>query len=969
MDKIKKRNGSEVGFDPNKIRSALSKAYIATIGSIEESKLTRMLNSILARIQEDYFDQNKVLGVEGVQDIVEQIIIQAGDYKVGKAYIVYRYEHARQRDELEIAQQNETLEKISDNALGITKRDGRVETFSIDKLKKSLELISTGINGVDIDSIIRQVQIEIFDGISSDILANTIVACISSMIELDIAYSKLASRARAHRIYKDVIGFDKIDFNNLDHQYRQAFIDNMKYAVEIGRIDKQLLEYDLEDLSKYIKPERDNLLLYLGIKTIDGRNLMSDPANGRILETPQAFWMRVAMGLSILEPDRTKASKRFYDLMSQMLYIPSTPTLLHSGQPKAQLSSCFLNTVEDNLSHIFKVYSDNAQMSKWSGGIGTDWTNVRATNAMINTVGVPSQGLIPFLKIANDVTISINRSGKRRGATAVYLETWHMDIEDFLELRKNTGDERRRTHDINTVNWIPDLFMKRVLANEDWTLFSPDEVPDLHHIYGQSFEQKYIEYEMMARAGKIKLHKTVLAQDLWRKMLAMLFETGHPWITFKDPCNVRSPQDHVGVVHNSNLCTEITLNNSAEETAVCNLGSINLPRHIRKIGDKWEIDKELLASTISTAIRMLDNVIDISFYPVKEGDYSNKKHRPIGLGIMGFQDLLYYLNINFESEACVAIADQTMEFISYHAILTSSLLAKERGAYETFKGSKWDKGIFPVDTLDLLEKERGLKIDVDRSAKLDWSSVRDSVATYGMRNSNVMAMAPTATISNIAGSLPTIEPIYKNIYVKANQAGEFVVVNHYLIDDLKKINLWNKAMLDQIKYNDGNLSNIDNIPANLRDKYKETFQIDPKWLVKIAAHRGKWIDQSQSFNIYYAGKSGPEISDIYQYAWKMGLKTTYYLRTLAISQVEKSTVNTSDFGQTHLRSGINTDITNNSSDIDTMQEALINIVSGVDSTSNSIIATEIDEVYTGVGLDVDNSKLCRLDDPDCEACQ
>lgn len=967
MEKIKKRNGLEVDFDSNKIKVALNKAYMATMGSIDEAKLAKMLGSVLARIKEDYYDSGRPLEVEGVQDIVEQIIIQAGDYKVGKAYIVYRYEHARKREELEKAQQNETLEKISDNVLGVTKRDGKVDTFSVTKLKRSLELISDGLKGVDIDAIIKQVQIEIFDGISSNDLAKTIVACISTMIEVDIEYSKLASRARAHRIYKDVIGADKIDFSILDQQYRQAFIDNINFGVEIGRIDKELLAYDLEDLSTYIKPERDHHFLYMGIKTIDGRNLISDPNNNRILETPQAFWMRVAMGLSLLEPDRQKASKRFYDLMSQMLYVPSTPTLLHSGQPKAQLSSCFLNTVEDDLYHIFKVYSDNAQMSKWSGGIGTDWTNVRATNAMINAVGVPSQGLVPFLKISNDVTISINRSGKRRGAAAVYLETWHMDIEDFLELRKNTGDERRRTHDINTVNWVPDLFMKRVLANEDWTLFSPDEVPELHHIYGQAFEQKYVEYELLARAGKIKLHKTISASDLWRKMLAMLFETGHPWITFKDPCNVRSPQDHAGVVHNSNLCTEITLNNSADETAVCNLGSINLPRHLRKVGDKWEIDKDLLASTISTAVRMLDNVIDISFYPVKEGENSNKAHRPIGLGIMGFQDLLYHLNINFESEACVNIADQTMEFISYHAILTSSLLAKERGAYKSFKGSKWDRGILPLDTLDLLEKERGLKIDVDRSSKLDWSSVRDSIALNGMRNSNVMAMAPTATISNLAGVLPTIEPIYKNIYVKANQAGEFVVVNSYLIDDLKKINLWNKAMLDQIKYHDGNLSKIDNIPADLKNKYKEVFQIDPKWLVKVAAYRGKWIDQSQSFNIYYAGNSGPEVSEIYQYAWRMGLKTTYYLRTLAVSQVEKSTVNTSDFGQTHTRSSINNGSSQDndeekSSTIQT-EEALVNIVSGVDSSSSN-------DFFGGVGLDLDdNIKLCRLDDPDCEACQ
>jgi len=533
-------------------------------------------------------------------------------------------------------------------------------------------------------------------------------------------------------------------------------------------------------------------------------------------------------------------------------------------------------------------------LSKWAGGIGTSWSKLRGTGAYIKGGGMNSQGVLPFLKIANDVTVAISRSGRRRGATCVYMENWHIDFEDFLELRKNTGDERRRTHDMNTASWVSDLFMKRVREDGSWTLFSPDETPELTETYGRQFEKLYEQYEEMAEKGELKLTKRVQARDLWKKMLGMLFETGHPWITFKDPSNIRSPQDHVGVVHNSNLCTEITLNTSADETAVCNLGSVNYVRHITD----GKFDEEKIKETVTTAMRMLDNVIDLNFYPTVEARNSNMRHRPVGLGIMGFQDALYMLDIPFGSEDCITFADTSMELISYYAILGSSELARERGAYESFEGSKWDRGLFPIDTIKLLEEERGMATGIDRTERLDWSIVRNSVKQYGMRNSNTMAVAPTATISNIAGSIPGNEPIYKNIYVKSNISGDFIVINTYLIDELKRLGLWSAKMLEMLKYHDGRLANIDEIPQELKTKYKETFEIDMRWLIRAAAVRGKWVDQSQSLNIFYKGSSGKEVSELYQYAWELGVKTTYYLRTLAASQVEKSTVGTAG---THLR--------------------------------------------------------------------
>jgi ribonucleoside-diphosphate reductase alpha chain len=638
----------------------------------------------------------------------------------------------------------------------------------------------------------------------------------------------------------------------------------------------------------------------LGTQTLYERYLVRDAeGDGNIIEHMQGFWMRVAMGVALAEKelDRTTRAIEFYEAMSTLRFVPSSPTLFHAGTKHAQLSSCYLNTVGDSLESIFKVYADNAQLSKWAGGIGSDWTSVRASGSLVKKSGIRSNGIIPFLKIANDVTVAINRSGRRRGATCVYLENWHFDVEEFLELRKNTGDDRRRTHDMDTALWISDLFMKRAQNDEEWSLFSPDEVPELHESYGAKFEEHYARYEQMGRDGKLRVYKTTKARDLWRKMVTMLYETGHPWITWKDPSNIRSPQDHAGVVHNSNLCTEITLNNSEEETAVCNLGSLNYQRLMRD--GKFDVD--LVAQVTRTAVRMLDNVIDVNYYPTIEAERSNFRHRPIGLGIMGFHDALYMMDINFDSEEAVAFADESMELISYHAILASADLARERGAYASFKGSKWDRGIFPVDTLALLEKERGMEVSVSKSGKLDWTPVRDTVRQYGMRNSNTMAMAPTATISNIAGSVPCIEPIYKNIYVKSNMNGEFIIINPYLVDDMKKLGLWDFEMIGQLKYHDGSVKDIPQVPPHLKEKYKEVFEIDPSWLIRSASARGKWVDQSQSLNIYFAGTSGKELANIYEYAWKAGLKTTYYLRSLGASQVEKSTVSAAEFGSTHKR--------------------------------------------------------------------
>lgn len=883
IKEIRKRNGEVVAFDGSKIVRVMRKAFAAETVSIDEDILVQMSDRVMAKLSSFVAEKSsagiKVAGVEQVQDYVEEVLMERGYYKVAKAYILYRFEHTKERKEA-------VLEQIEENRLSVEKRDGRVEQFSRDKVKMTLAFFVRGYEAeIDVDDIVRQVEMEIYDGIKTTELAKVVTLVLRSRIERDPAYSYVAARQLCARLYKDTVGKDNLNQKLFDAAYRAAFIRNMKHAVEDKKLDQQILGFNLEVMAQALRPERDDLFKYLGIETLHDRYFIVD-SRKKILETPQYMWMRIAMGLAFDEADKEAKAVEFYEMMSTMRFVPSTPTLFHSGTPHPQLSSCYLNVVEDDLNHIFKVFGDNAQLSKWAGGIGTAWSKLRATGANIGSTGITSQGVTPFLKIANDVTVAINRSGRRRGATCVYMENWHYDFEDFLELRKSTGDERRRTHDMNTATFVSDLFMKRVREDGEWILFSPEEAKDLTETYGKKFEELYTSYEDMVGRGEIRLFKRLKARDLWRKMLGMLFETGHPWITFKDPSNIRSPQDHDGVIHNSNLCTEITLNTSATETAVCNLGSVNLVNHITD----GALDDKKLRETIFTAMRMLDNVIDINFYPTIEAKNSNMKHRPVGLGVMGLHDALYEMDIDFASEGCVDFSDTSMERVSYYSILASSELAKERGSYESFKGSKWDRGIFPVDTIALLEAERGMSIPVDRDETLDWSVVRDSVKQHGMRNSNCMAIAPTATISNIVGSVPGIEPIYKNIYVKSNISGDFIVVNEYLVLDLKKLGLWNQETLDKIKYFDGSIQSISEIPNELKNKYRETFEIDMRWLVRSAARRGKWIDQSQSLNIFFGGTSGKELSDLYLYAWEMGLKTTYYLRTLSASQVEKSTI-------------------------------------------------------------------------------
>lgn len=971
ISKIRKRNGNIVDFEAARIMWAVERAFTSTGISLERSFFEDFTKEVVSELQKGF--EGRMPGVEDVQNIVERMIVKAGYFEVARSYIIYRYEHHKQREK----KQQEFLEKIEKDTLLITKRSGKKEKFSLEKIKKCVSYFIKGYEkDIDVELIVKQCRNELYEGITTADIFKTLIGAARSFIEIDPAYSKLAMRLLYHDVYHEVIGKD-FDIKKLDQQYREAFVRNIRRGVEIGRFDPKLLIYDLEKISALLLPERDDLFMFLGAHCLYDRYFAHDPYERKVLETPQAFWMRIALGIALQEENKIERVKEFYDVLSQMLYVPSTPTLFHSGMVKAQLSSCYLNTVMDSLDHIFDVISDNAQLSKWSGGIGTDWTNVRATGSLIKGTGVESQGIIPFLKIANDTTVAINRSGRRRGATCVYLETWHYDIEEFLELRKNTGDERRRTHDMNTANWIPDLFMKRVRDDGEWTLFSPDETPELHHLYGRRFEEKYAHYEQCAKQGKMKLSRTLRARDLWKKMLAMLYETGHPWIVFKDPCNVRSPQDHCGVVHNSNLCTEITLNNSAEETAVCNLGSLNLIRHVHN----GAMNFDLLAQTTRTAMRMLDNVIDLNFYPTEETKVSNMRHRPVALGIMGFQDLVYSMDYVFDSEETVQLADENMEFISYHAILASTQLAQERGAYSSFSGSKWDRGLLPVDTLDLMEQERGEKIPVSRTGKLDWTPVREAIKNNGMRNSNCFAMAPTSNLGNISGCFPTIEPIYKNVYVKSNLSGDFVVINSYLVEDLKKCNLWDTEMLTKLKYADGSIRDIPEIPEKLKTKYKEVFDIEPEWLVKIAAYRGKWIDQSQSLNIFFRGTSGKILNDVYFYAWSMGLKTTYYLRTLAASQVEKSTVNQE---QSHVRKDSVVTASVQGKDKTPLvaaqeiqesftRETILSSVGAAAAPKNFSPSVpdapqefqkkeEITQVSSGL-------KLCKIDDPACESCE
>ena len=928
VDKIKKRNGAVVDFDRIRIEKAMGKAFLATGVDVSQETLESVTDDLIGVLETRFVE--RIPSVEAVQDLVEKMLAERGFFEVSKAYILYRKEHAELRE----TRKNEILEKIERRELRVKKRSGEMAEFNISEIEKAIRNCCRGYEDiVDVVGIIRDTKFAIYDGIATKEINQAVIMAMRARIEKDPAYSGLAARFLFNDLYKEVIGIDEFD-DEFEATYKRCFAGKIKQGVESGRLDPRLLEFDLERMSVAIVPERDRLLQYLGAQVLYDRYFLKN-LDQEIMENPQYFWMRASMGLALEEENPDDRAIEFYNTISQLHYVPSTPTLFHSGTNHPQMSSCYLTTVEDELSHIMKSIADNAQLSKWSGGLGNDWTNIRATGSLIKSTNVGSQGVVPFLKIVDATTAAINRSGKRRGATCVYLETWHYDIEDFLELRKNTGDERRRTHDTNTANWIPDVFMKRVMADDEWTLFSPDETPDLHHIYGKEFEKRYTECEAKAERGEIKLFRKVRAVDLWRKMITMLFETGHPWITFKDPCNVRSPQDHVGVVHSSNLCTEITLNTSADETAVCNLGSVNLARHARD----GELDTEQLATTVKTAIRMLDKVVGLNFYPTEEAKNANMRHRPIGLGMMGMQDALYKLDLNFDSDAAIEFSDRTQEFISYHAILASSQLAKEKGAYSTFKGSKWDRGIFPIDSLGLLEEERGLDTGLGKGAKMDWTPVREHVMAHGMRNSNCMAIAPTATIANIAGCFPSVEPIYKNIYVKSNFSGEFTIINSYLVDDLKELDLWTENIVEKLKYYDGSVQHIREIPQSLKEKYREVFEIDPKCLIRHAGHRGKWIDQSQSINIFTTSRSGKFISDVYQYAWKTGLKTTYYMRTLGASAIEKSTLDATKRYES------------------------------APQTTEEIPAGETSTDMPATDVMASSASACLLEDPTCEACQ
>ena len=888
--KVIKRTGQVVGFDRERIATAISKAVRATgephvTAVLGNGRLHDLLTDVTTELDDRFVDLYP--NVENIQDIVEKHLVKHGLYEVAKRYILYRAEHQKAREE----RKNRVAERSLLGKLTVVKRDGRAVLFDISEIQEAIQMCAHGFDGeIDPDLIARETVRNVFDGISTADIDRAVLMAASSFIERDPAYAKVAARLFMRRIYREVIGVAR----SHEDGYRQAFVRGIRRGVEQGRFDERLLEFNLGRLADALDTARDDLLNFMGVQTLHERYFAR--AGDALLETPQAFWMRVAMGLALQEDDCNERAVSFYQVMSTLRFVPSTPTLFHSGTTHPQLSSCFLTTVEDDLEHIFKSLADNAQLSKWSGGLGNDWSSIRGTGAHIRSTNVESQGVIPFLKIASDVTLAINRSGKRRGATCAYLETWHLDIEDFLDLRRNTGDERRRTHDMNTANWIPDLFMKRVAEDGDWTLFSPDETPDLHDLYGQAFEKRYLEYERKARAGLLARTATVSALKLWRKMLSMLFETGHPWITFKDPSNIRSPQDHAGVVHSSNLCTEITLNTSREETAVCNLGSVNLEKHVVD----GALQAQTLAATVQTAMRMLDNVIDVCFYPTPEARASNLRHRPVGLGVMGFADALFKLDIPFASREAIAFADRSMELVAHSAVLGSSRLAAERGAYSSYRGSKWDRGLLPQDTLDLLEQERGQRIEVPRGGELDWEPVRAHVREHGMRNSNTMAIAPTATISTISGCFPSIEPIYQNVYVKSNISGEFTVANPYLVSDLKQAGLWDRHLFEELKFHDGSVQAIHAIPERLRAKYRTAFEVDPLHCLRMTAVRGKWIDQSQSHNVFMRGTSGQALSEIYRTAWQLGLKTTYYLRTLAASQVEKSTLG-SRYGFTQKR--------------------------------------------------------------------
>jgi ribonucleoside-diphosphate reductase alpha chain len=881
--KFARRDGAVVRFNPMKIASKVEVAFRGAnkIEGQTPETLVESVNLITMQLIERAKKQHKeepILQASWVADEIENLLMASGFFKEAKFLIKF---DAVKPDAI----QEEIKQDIAPGKeFVITKKDGAKDKLAESVIKGRIETACRGLKDkVEADMLLEATVTNFYEGIKEEEVDLALIMAARAKIEIEPAYSLVASRLLLDVLYREAIDTSASDVE-LKKKHSKGFISYLKKGVHLERVHPELLSFDLETLAEALDLERDDKFSYLGLQTLYDRYFIHD--QGRKLETPQMFWMRVAMGLAVNEgAERTQRAIEFYNILSTFLATSSTPTLFNSGTLHPQLSSCYLSTIGDDLHNIFKVVADDAQLSKWAGGIGNDWTNVRATGSRIKGTNGQSQGVIPFLKVANDTAVAVNQGGKRKGAMCAYLETWHLDVEDFLELRKNTGDERRRTHDMNTANWIPDLFMKRVATGGQWTLFSPSDCPDLHDLYGEAFEARYTEYEKMADEGKIKLFKRLDASLLWRKMLSMLFETGHPWMTFKDPSNIRSPQDHQGVVHSSNLCTEILLNTSTDETAVCNLASINLKEHM----NQGKLDEKLLENTVRTLIRMLDNVIDINFYPIKEARNSNLRHRPIGMGMMAFQDCLYEMNIPYASHEAIEFADRSMELISYFAISASSDLAKERGTYESYKGSKWDRGLLPIDTITLLEKERGGYLNCDRTSTLNWQALREKIKAQGIRNCNTMAIAPTATISNITGVTQSIEPMYSHLFVKSNLSGEFTIPNTYLVEKLKTLGLWDADMLDDLKYFDGSIKEIERIPDHVKQVFLTAFEIDSEWIIECASRRQKWIDMGESLNLYLAEPSGKKLHQMYMLAWQKGLKTTYYLRTRAATQVEKST--------------------------------------------------------------------------------
>ncbi|WP_442578919.1 ribonucleoside-diphosphate reductase subunit alpha [Mesorhizobium sp. ASY16-5R] len=932
--RVIRRNGTVTPFDATKITVALTKAFLAVEGSTAAGSrrvhdvvqdLTDQVASALTRRVGD----GRTFHIEDVQDQVELALMRGEHHKVARAYVLYREERARERAAAKTADATAAIP-----ALNVKTDSGNLVPFDEARFAAIVKEACAGLNDVAAEPILVEARRNLYDGITLDELSLAPILAARTLVEQEPNYAFVSARLLLDRLRREALSFvsgrsEQATQAEMAARYATYFPQFISAGIEAELIDPELRRFDLARLGAALKPERDLQFQFLGLQTLYDRYFLH--TKGKRLELPQAFFMRVAMGLAVREIDREARAIEFYDLLSSFDFMASTPTLFNAGTLRPQLSSCFLTTIGDDLDAIFKGIKDNALLAKYSGGLGNDWTPVRGLGAHIKGTNGESQGVVPFLKVANDTAIAVNQGGKRKGAVCAYLETWHVDIEEFLDLRKNTGDDRRRTHDMNTANWVPDLFMERVEADAEWTLFSPDETSDLHDLYGNPFRAAYEAYELKAARGGLKVFRKVRAVDLWRKILTMLFETGHPWVTFKDPCNIRSPQGHVGVVHSSNLCTEITLNTSRDEVAVCNLGSVNLANHVAEKG----LDFDRLARTVSTAMRMLDNVIDINFYTIPEARRSNLQNRPVGLGIMGFQDALQALRLPYATREAVAFADSSMEAVSYHAISASVDLAAERGRYPSFEGSLWSKGILPIDSIKLLEEARP-GVDMDGASTLDWETLRTRVTKTGMRNSNTMAIAPTATISNICGVSQSIEPGYQNLFVKSNMSGDFTVVNAQLVHDLKQRGLWDEVMVSDLKYFDGSVGQIDRVPDDLKALYATAFEIDSKWLIEAASRRQKWIDQAQSLNLYIANPSGKKLDELYRFAWKKGLKTTYYLRSRSATHVEKSTLKGTD--------------------------------GKLNAVSAAVCASSVSEPIV-VNAEGAWGKACAIDDPECEACQ